>query len=66
VTGSILNYFSDPGTDHMTGGLHEVMNFTSTLTTDDRQKVEGYLAWKYGVQTNLPAGHPYFSSPPTS
>jgi hypothetical protein len=66
VTGSILNFFSDPGTDHMTGGLHEVMNFTSTLTTDDRQKMEGYLAWKYGVQTNLPAGHPYFSSPPTS
>lgn len=66
VTGSIINYYSDPGTDHMTGGLYEVMNFTSTLTTSDREKVEGYLAWKYGVQANLPVSHPYKSSPPTS
>ena len=66
VTGSIVNFMSDPGTDHMTGGLYEVLNFTSTLTTTDKEKVEGYLAWKYGVQTNLPPSHPYFSSPPTS
>ena len=66
VTGSILSWLSDPGTDHMNGGLYEIMNFTSTLTLTDRQKVEGYLAWKYGVQTNLPVSHPYFSSPPTS
>ncbi len=66
VTGSILSWLSDPGTDHMNGGLHEILNFTSTLTTSDRQKVEGYLAWKYGVQANLPGSHPYFSSPPTS
>jgi hypothetical protein len=66
VTGSILSWLSDPGTDHMNGGLYEIMNFTSTLVTADRQKVEGYLAWKYGVASNLPAGHPYKSSPPTS
>ncbi len=66
VTGTILSYYSDPGTDHMTGGLYEVMNFTSTLVTADRQKVEGYLAWKYGVASNLPVSHPYKSSPPTS
>jgi hypothetical protein len=66
VTGSILQIYSDPGTDHMTGGLYEIMNFTSTLVTADRQKVEGYLAWKYGVASNLPVSHPYKSSPPTS
>ncbi len=66
VTGSIQNFLYDPGSDHMTGGLYEVLNFTSTLTQSDRQKVEGYLAWKYGVQANLPVSHPYFSSPPTS
>lgn len=66
VTGSIISGNTDPGTDHMTGGLYEMMNFTSTLVTADRQKVEGYLAWKYGVASNLPAGHPFKSSPPTS
>jgi hypothetical protein len=66
VAGSIINFYSDPGTDHMTGGLYEILNFTSTLTSSDREKVEGYLAWKYGIQANLPVSHPYFSSPPTS
>jgi len=35
------------------------------LTTSDRQKLEGYLAWKWGLEANLPAGHPYKSAPPT-
>ncbi len=66
VTGTILTPLSDPGTDHMNGSMYEIMNFTSTLVTADRQKVEGYLAWKYGVASNLPVSHPYKSSPPTS
>lgn len=32
--------------------------------TTDRQLVEGYLAWKWGQQTSLPASHPYFTFPP--
>lgn len=35
------------------------------LTTDLRQQVEGYLAWKWGLEANLPAGHPYRNYPPT-
>jgi hypothetical protein len=34
------------------------------VTTADRQKLEGYLAWKWGMQANLPAGHPYKGGPP--
>lgn len=30
----------------------------------DRQRLEGFLAWKWGLQSDLPVGHPYFSSPP--
>lgn len=30
----------------------------------DIEKVEGYLAWKWGLVSNLPAGHPYKSGPP--
>lgn len=35
-----------------------------TITTDDRQKLEGYLAHHFGIQGNLPGGHPYKSFPP--
>ena len=44
--------------------LFEVLMFNSTLSTTDRQKLEGYLAWKWGSVASLPAGHPYKNSPP--
>ena len=31
----------------------------------DVQKAEGYLAWKWGLESSLPSGHPYKNSPPT-
>ena len=43
----------------------EFLEFNSYLTTEQRQQVEGYLAWKWGVQTALPSTHPYYTpSPP--
>ena len=36
-----------------------------TLTADERQQLEGYLAHKYGVESNLPVNHPYRNSAPT-
>ena len=30
-----------------------------------RQQTEGYLAWKWGLQGNLPSNHPYKNNPPT-
>jgi hypothetical protein len=35
-------------------------------TTDARlrQQIEGYLAWKWGLTTNLPASHPFRNRPP--
>ena len=43
----------------------EIVLVPTTLSTDNRQKLEGYLAWKWGLQANLPAGHPYKDAPPT-
>lgn len=40
----------------------EVILYNSQLGTSDREQVEGYLAWKWGLQGNLPAGHPYRST----
>jgi hypothetical protein len=47
-----------------TGQISEILAYSSVLSTPDRQKAEGYLAWKWGLQANLPAGHPYKSAAP--
>lgn len=38
--------------------VYEFLGFSSALSTTDRQNVEGYLAQKWGLTANLPAGHP--------
>jgi hypothetical protein len=45
------------------GGMAECIVFNSEIPTSQRQQVEGYLAWKWGLQANLPNGHPYKTSP---
>jgi FtsP/CotA-like multicopper oxidase with cupredoxin domain len=42
-----------------TGQIGEVVVYDSYLTTAQTQEVEGYLACKWGLQTRLPANHPY-------
>lgn len=44
--------------------IYEFVGFSSTLTTIQRQQVEGYLGWKWGLQGSLPANHPYKLFPP--
>jgi hypothetical protein len=41
------------------GDLAEVIIFNTALTISQRQQVEGYLAWKWGLQSNLPETHAY-------
>lgn len=47
------------------GTISEVTVFNTSLSTTDRQKLEGYFAWKWGLEANLPAGHPFRNIPPT-
>lgn len=47
------------------GNLGEVIIFNSVLTTIQRQKVEGYLAHKWGLQSSLPSNHPHKTTAPT-
>jgi hypothetical protein len=51
---------------YTTGEVAEVLFYTSFMTPFDRQKVEGYLGWKWGLQSNLPATHPFKTAAPTS
>lgn len=46
------------------GYVGEVRVFKNAIGTDDIFKEEGYLAWKWGLQGNLPSDHPYKNAPP--
>ncbi len=52
------------GAGTLTGDIAEILVGGATLTDADRQKVEGYLAHKYGLNANLPSDHPYKQIPP--
>ena len=41
------------------GNISEILVFNTALSNSDRQTIEGYLAWKWGIQANLPTTHPY-------
>jgi hypothetical protein len=65
---------SSPGSviQGLVGSINEILVFGG-LSTTQRQQVEGYLAWKWGLQGSLPATHPYknsvippLSNPPTA
>lgn len=47
------------------GTLQEIVLYSTTLTTVQRQQVEGYLAWKWGLQGSLPSSHPFKLFPPS-
>lgn len=46
------------------GILAEFLWGEDDISDTFRQKVEGYLAYKWGLRSNLPADHPYKYSPP--
>ena len=46
------------------GDIGEILVYNSYLSDSNRQLVEGYLAWKWGLQSQLPADHPYKNAAP--
>lgn len=46
------------------GDIAEYVIFQGEVTTEIRQKIEGYLAHKWGLVSQLPVEHPYKSTPP--
>ena len=53
-----------PNNYPLNGTISELLIYPSFLDTGPRQQVEGYLAWKWGLQSYLPANHPYKNSAP--
>ena len=46
------------------GYMCEAIVYNAVFTTTQRQQVEGYLAWKWGLQGSLDASNPYKNAPP--
>ena len=42
----------------------EIIVVPGPPSTEVRQQVEGYLAWKWGLDASLPAGHPFATAAP--
>jgi hypothetical protein len=48
------------------GTISELILISGALVgTLERQKLEGYLAHKWGLEASLPVGHPYKTTGPT-
>ena len=50
---------------YLSGNVAEILSYKGAdMTTTNRQNIEGYLAWKWGIQTFLPGDHPNRNTPP--
>jgi len=61
---TIGNIASPDWTYGMDGLVCELVFASGLLSDADRQKIEGYLAHKWGLQESLPTDHPYRNLPP--
>jgi hypothetical protein len=52
------------GSAWLRADVNEIIVVPSLLSDSDRQKLEGYLAHKWGLTANLPSDHPYKAAPP--
>lgn len=61
ATGSTLTIgaYAPTPEQWFSGDLYEVVIYSGSLSTADREKLEGYLAWRWGLNGSLPSGHPY-------
>ena len=59
----VAGSFENPGTTNY--NLGELQFFNNALSTSQRQQMEGYLAWKWGLQASLPSSQPFKNFPPS-
>jgi hypothetical protein len=59
-------YYGAVGGDQGWGSINELIFVPYNSSVDVRQKLEGYAAWKWGLQSLLPVGHPYKAAAPVS
>ncbi|MBT8037962.1 MAG: M6 family metalloprotease domain-containing protein, partial [Verrucomicrobiae bacterium] len=52
------------GHGYLGGKIAEIVIVSGSVSQADRELLEGYLAHKWGMEGNLPSGHPYKTAPP--
>jgi hypothetical protein len=54
-----------PAGGRLNGVIYEIIAYDRGLTNSERQQVEGYLAWKWNLNSSLSTNHPFYKvSPP--
>lgn len=53
-----------PAGGKLNGVIYEIIAYDRGLTNSERQQVEGYLAWKWNLNSSLPTSHPFFKVSP--
>jgi hypothetical protein len=53
-----------PAGYYFTGNVYEIVCYTRVLNDIERQQIEGYFAWKWGLKASLTSSHPFFLIPP--
>jgi hypothetical protein len=63
-SGSGMNGLNINSYEQSNAEAAEIILFNVDLSAANCSYVEGYLAWKWGLQANLPSNHPYKSAAP--
>ncbi|MEG1695605.1 MAG: hypothetical protein RR282_00750 [Acinetobacter sp.] len=63
-TDSNRSMIGSNGAFYFKGNIAAIIAGNTVLSTQDRQKLEGWAAHKYGLLSSLPTGHPYKTNPP--
>ena len=53
-----------PAGYYFTGNVYEIVCYTRVLNDIERQQIEGYFAWKWGLKASITSSHPFFLIPP--
>ncbi len=57
-----LMYIGRIGSDYHSGGMAEIVIVENDV--QNIEKIEGYIAWRYGLAAHLPPDHPYYAAAP--
>ena len=52
------------GGRYFIGNIAEVIVYPGGVNSTQRSQIQGYLAWKWGLKSQLPPSHPFFLIPP--
>lgn len=64
--GVTIGKHANSSSQYWDGHIAEIIIFNTNQTDADREKVEGYLAHKWGLTSDLPLTHPHKTTPPNA